>query len=835
MTQDRYREFLESKVRLDHACGFEIDPSEIDSRLAPFQRDIVRWAVAGGCRGIFAKFGLGKTWIQTQIVRLMQPRAAGPAIIVLPLGVRREFLDHGATFGVPYRFIRSHEEMTAGSEFYLTNYESVREGKLDPSHFAIASLDEASVLRSYGSKTYQEFLPLFASVPFKFVATATPSPNRYKELIHYAGFLGIMDTGQALTRFFQRDSEKAGNLTLYPHKEREFWLWLNSWAIFLQKPSDLGYSDEGYELPPLTVRYHEVKVDHASAAADRDGQGQLFRNAALGVTDAAREKRDTIEPRIHKLTEILQASPEDHFILWHDLEAERHAITAAVPTAVEVFGAQHLELREDRVADFADGRIQYLATKPELSGSGTNLQRHCHRAAFLGIGYQFNDFIQSIHRIHRFLQPKACEIDVIYAESEREVLRALQAKWVRHDELAEQMSVLIREHGLNHLSLQAALTRTIGLPRRQADGAHWLAANNDCVDETRAMAEVSVDLIVTSIPFSNHYEYTPSYNDFGHTEGDDHFFAQMDFLTPELLRVLKPGRVACIHVKDRILFGNVTGLGMPTVNPFHAKCIAHYQRHGFAYMGMITVVTDVVRENNQTYRLGWSEQCKDGTKMGVGSPEFILLLRKLPTDRTRAYADVPVTKSKDEYTRARWQVDAHSFWRSSGNRLMTADELAKLGPGKLAKLYTAHSLEEVYDHEEHVRIGEVLEARGALPATFMAIAPGSHDPDVWHDVARMRTLNGEQARRAVEMHVCPLQLDVVERLIRRYSNAGDLVFDPFAGLFTVPYVAVKLRRDGRGVELNPNYFADGVRYLQEAERERDAPRLFDALEDGEAA
>ena len=139
-------------------------------------------------------------------------------------------------------------------------------------------------------------------------------------------------------------------------------------------------------------------------------------------------------------------------------------------------------------------------------------------------------------------------------------------------------------------------------------GKNFIAVNNDCVEETAKMAENSVDLIVTSIPFSNHYEYTPSYNDFGHNEDTRRFFEQMDYLTPNLLRVLKPGRVFCCHVKDRVLFGNATGMGMPTMEPFHAMCIRHYMQHGFAYFGMITVVTDVVRENNQTYRLGWTER-----------------------------------------------------------------------------------------------------------------------------------------------------------------------------------------------------------------------------------
>ena len=246
---------------------------------------------------------------------------------------------------------------------------------------------------------------------------------------------------------------------------------------------------------------------------------------------------------------------------------------------------------------------------------------------------------------------------------------------------------------------------------------------------------------------------------------------------------------------------------------------------------MITVVTDVVRENNQTYRLGWTEQCKDGSKMGVGCPEYILLFRKLPTDHSKAYADEPVTKSKEEYTRARWQIDAHGYWRSSGDRLMSKEELKDISVSNLQTAYRKYSREAVYNYDDHVKLAEELDKEDKLPATFMVVAPGSWNlGEVWDDINRMRTLNTTQSRRRKQMHVCPLQLDIVERIINRYSNEGDLVLDPFGGLMTVPMTAVKMDRKGYGIELSPEYFRDGVGYLKEIERDKETPTLFDFLE-----
>lgn len=825
-----YEEFLQEKVVIAPSGGFDITENELSPILLPHQRDIVMWAVKGGNRAIFANFGLGKSVMQCEWTRLIHSKAGGKTLVICPLGVRQEIIRDAKMVGLDLRFIRRPEEMEDGHDHFITNYESVRDGKLDPNLFSAVSLDEASVLRSYGSKTYQEFLTLFRNVKYKLVNTATPSPNRYKELIHYAGFLGVMDTGESLTRFFKRDSTKANNLTLYPSKEKEFWMWMSSWAVFVQKPSDLGYSDEGYNLPDIEVVYHEIPNDYSLAGHDKWGQAQLFQNNAMGLSAAAKEKRDSMNARIAKVKEIVDASPDDHFVIWHTLEAERHEIQKAIPEAQSVWGSQNLEQREERIVGFGDGKFRILSTKPVIAGSGCNFQRYCHREIFSGIGYEFNDFIQAIHRVQRFQQEHPVRIDIVYTESEQDVLRALKLKWQQHNELTQKMTEIIKEYGLSVSAMSEKLKKAIGIKRIEVSGDLYTVANNDCVKEAHLKGDNSVDLIITSIPFSNHYQYSANYNDFGDTRNNDHFWQQMDFLTPELLRILKPGRLYCCHVKDRILFGNVTGAGAPTVSPFHAEAIFHAQKHGFDYMGMITVVTDVVRENNQTYRLGWTENSKDGSKMGVGSPEYVLLFRKPQTDRSKGYADVPVTHDKQEYSRSRWQVDAHAFWRDGGNRQMTPAEIAALGQAKLAKLYTDFSLQNVYNYEQHVKIGEELDAVGALPSTFMALAPGSHCADVWHDVVRMQTLNGEQSKQNLEQHICPLQYGIVDRLIDRYSNKGELVYDPFCGLGTVPYRAILKGRKGGGSELNTQYFFDSCQYLKAAEQEVNMPDLFSALE-----
>jgi hypothetical protein len=1040
-----YRDFLDAKMVFAAEGGFEVSLEDINPLLKPHQKVMVQWGCRGGRRAVFAAFGLGKSFVQLEILRLVLAHTGMPVLQVAPLGVRLELIGDAAVLatgdraditdaqraelaawldGRPDRvigltFIRHSWEVKRSSDgsgpgqplpgHYLANYESVRDGKIDVKLFGGASLDEASCLRGLGgTKTFREFMRLFDGMAYKFVATATPSPNEYIELLAYSAFLEVMDVGQAKTRFFKRNSEKADTLTIHPHKEREFWLWVASWALFVERPSDLGFSDEGYELPGITIHWHELPANHLAAGAEKSGQGRLFKNAAASLSDAAREKRDSLAARVAKVTEIiasgreaarvsagilsqeprgvageaagarqkelsgqprsipetgqgvageepgarrrsgsrlqgeepreagrdqpaallgqqgppsrteLAASPEgqgpdagpvrgaaggagaslrdlpssradagsqtdvrgprspdrsgegsplpavqhrdwtdagrpatahersglsDQIVLWCDLNDEQSALGRALDrlglTTSSLFGSQDIDVREDLLERWRKRKTSVFLSKPIMYGAGINLQQ-CSTMIFVGIGHKFQDLIQACHRIYRFGQKRPVNIHFIYTEAERPIRDSIEEKWRRHDAQRAIMTAIIREYGLSEVAMAASLKRGMGVERREVAGDGYHLVNADCVEETTRMDDNSVDLIVTSIPFSTQYEYSPNYADFGHTDDDAHFWQQMDYLIPQLLRVLAPGRVAMIHVKDRIVPGGLTGLGFQTLSPFSDDCVARFRAHGWAFLSRITVTTDVVRENNQTYRLGWTEQCKDGSRMGNGLPEYCLVFRKPPSDNSDGYADVKVKKDKrlfeagawsnEGYSRGRWQIDAHGFHKSSGDRLLTPAELRGLDAKVIYRLWKRYSLGTVYNYEGHVALAEGLEEQGALPPDFMLLPPHSDHPAVWTDIARMLSMNTLQAQAGREMHLCPLQFDIIDRAIVQYSMPGEVVFDPFGGLMSVPYRAIKLKRRGRGVELNPAYFADGCAYVDAAAREAAMPSLMDLLE-----
>lgn len=846
MNYEAYEKFLRSKAHVAGSEGIQVDMDDLHPSLFGHQRVSVSWALKRGRALIASNFGMGKTRTAIEILRHVHEQTGQRVMIVCPLAVRSQFIQiDGVAMGVDIVYVRNEEEaQEADTPYLLTNYERVRNGEFSSDFLATIGgivLDEGAILGNLGTKTQVAFCSILADIPYRWVATATPAPNDYRQLIYYAEFLGVNDAGLALTKYFGRNPDKAGDLQLLPHMEKEFWLWVASWCLLVNLPSDLGYDDVGYIMPALDVQWHRIASDHRLAwdLVDRDGQRFLLKDTAAGVQQAMKEKRDSLDERAIQALEIVDAiDADEQLVIWCNLNDEQKALERGLKergiTYSSIYGSLSPEDSEKRLFEWLNGKTRVFLSKPSMFGSGVNLQQ-AHQAIYVGVDFKFRDWIQSVHRIQRFGQNHPVTIHLIHTDAEDHVVDVLMEKWKKHDELVERMRAIVKKYGLTNEALASEMRRSIGVERQEVSGGWYTLVNNDCVLETLTMEDESVDEIVTSIPFGNHYEYVASLNDFGHNGTDEDFWKQMDFLLPELYRVLKPGRMACIHAKDRLLYGHQTEHGMMEVDYFTHDCARAFKRHGFVSYGEIFIPTDVVRENNSTNRLGWSECCKDGTKMGVGLSEKVLLFRKPQTDKSRSYADTPVKKKKKDYSRARWQVDAHSLWRSDGKSKESPSEnaelLTQMDGSQIYNWYKEWSKENPYDYEQHVMFNEALGAK--LPAKFMLMppqAPEEYEDTVWTDILFFQTLNMKQARRRVEKHVCPLPMDIVKRLITRFSNEGELILDPFSGLGTVPTLAVEMNRSGYGVELNPTYWSASLKYCQDAEVERSTPTMFDLAE-----
>lgn len=843
-----YNKFLESKIKLSDRTGITINRGELHHSSKPHQLDIIEWALEMGAALIAADTGMGKSHIAIEVSRMVLKTFPGKALIVTELGAAETFVNpdpevgEGARLGIKLEYVTDQKEaFESECDIVVTNYERVRNGEFDFSSFMCVWLDEGNYLKNMASETTNMLQKQLAKVRFKYVATATPSPNETLELINYAHALGITDRGQILTRFFQRNSTKAGELTLHPQHEQDFWMWVYSWAVFIQRPSDLGYDDEGYKLPALEVVWHEVKMDKTlEGKTNRDGQKEMFVQGSASLPDAAKVKRFSIDARMKAAVEVMMNDASDnheHWLIWHHLEDERKAINkefAKHPSYADVFGNLHWKEKERRIVEFSKGTLDILATKPEISGVGCNFQKHCHKNILLGVSHSFDEFYQLMKRTHRYGQTHPVEVHVFYIAEEYEIVQNLKRKWEEHDVARAKMRDIVLEYGLNQSKFIEARKRSFVESRKVYKGDNYELVNTDAVYEWKQRPSNSVDLFVSSFPFGNHYEYTDKYNDFGHNTTNQDFIKQLGFLLPEMLRCLKPGRICAVHLKNRIHYGSVTGIGFSIMHRFtHLVCDA-MEAAGFHCMGFHYVPTDVVAENNQTYRLGFGEMKKDATKMGAGIPEEIWVFRKQPSSTDNAYADCPV-KVEDGYTLSDWQLDADSFWKSSGNRLLLPHELKQFGIDRLQKWWKKFNKQVVYDHEEMVKLLQSLDDNGKLSRTFTTLPMQSNSDFIWNDVNRMHGLNMEQSRRKLQNHICPMPFDQVDRLIKMYSNPGEVVADPFGGVCTTGVRALKHGRKTILTELNETYAKCGAMYLKEEEQKANVPTLFDMIEPDKAA
>lgn len=455
-----YSDFLAQKSKSTAPRGLQ-GPFQLPDMLFPFQRDCVIWALRRGRAAIFSGTGLGKTiqqlsWAK-EVVRLNSQAelnenqliisSNAPKVLILaPPAVAKQTVTEGQKFGIPCVYVRSQEQIATlsamGHSIFTSNYEMLHH--FDPGEFTGVVLDESSILKSYSGKIRNQIINYFSETPFKLACTATPAPNDYEELGNHAEFLGIMSRVEMLAAFFVHDSGETQKWRLKGHAEEAFWKWVCGWAVMIRMPSDLGYPDGDYKLPPLNIYEHIVKVGNDFAFK----AGQLFALDAKTLNDQRKARRASVDERVEKAKSLILSAnpfhgPSESWLIWCDLNVESESSTKLISGAVEITGSDSDDVKEQRMLDFASGKIKILITKPKIAGFGMNWQ-HCHNLIFLGLSHSYEQMFQAIRRCYRFGQKHPVNVHIISSEAEGAVLENVKRKEVEF----EKMSAAMLEHML---------------------------------------------------------------------------------------------------------------------------------------------------------------------------------------------------------------------------------------------------------------------------------------------------------------------------------------------------------------------------------------------------
>ena len=731
-----YEQFLSTKRIQSLPVGVEVHAGAVHQSLFPFQRDLTIWALRKGRAALFADTGLGKTRMQLEWGRLIGVRT----LYVAPLSVARQTVREAALIGIDLRYARSEAE-AAGATLVITNYEML--DHFDADAYEAVVLDESSILKSMDGKTRQRLTEMFAEMRYRLCCTATPAPNDIAEIANHAEFLGIRSRAEMLAEFFVHDDE---GWRLKGHAEQLFYRWLASWGMSVRKPSDLGYPDDGYDLPPLTIAPQFVESDYRP-------EGMLFAVGLKGVGDRAAVRKQTVDARVAAAAEYANATDEQ-VILWCGLNAEANALTRLVAGAVNVQGSDSPESKSEALEAFQDGKVRVLVSKPRIAGMGMNFQ-NAHRMAFVGLSDSWEQYYQAIRRCWRFGQTQPVDVRIVLSDAEQDIYTNVMRKEEEAKRMAEYLVEHVREFERAEIDAQRD---TFDYQQDEAAGKDWRIMLGDSSERLAEIADESIDLSVYSPPFQSLYTYSPTERDLGNSRTREEFFTHYGFIIREVLRVTKPGRNTCVHVQQ--LTSTLATHGVIGMMDFRGDVIRAYQDAGWIYHGEVCIDKDPQAQAIRTHSksLLFVQLRKDSTWSRPALADYILLFRK-PGENV-----VPVSPD------------------------ITNDEWIEW----------------------------------ARP--------------IWYGIKESDTLNGRLAREhADERHIAPLQLGTIERCVRLWSNPGETVLSPFAGIGSEGYESVRLGRQYIGVELKRSYWEWAVKNLRLAEDVKTAPTLFDLLETDEKA
>jgi DNA modification methylase/superfamily II DNA or RNA helicase len=634
-----YDAFLAAKRLTAPATGVQFEPV-LSDKLFPFQADIVRWALKRGRAAVFADCGMGKTLMQLEWARVVS-ETQGPVLILAPLAVASQTVREGEKFGIPVYYERSMPKVTNG--ITITNYEML--SHFDPSAFAGVVLDESSIIKSQDGKTRNAVLSLFANTPFRLACTASPAPNDFMELGNHAEFVGAMSRVEMLSMFFVHDGGETQKWRLKGHAENEFWRWIASWAVMIRKPSDLGYDDGDFILPPLTMHEHITPMDKPT-------DGYLFALEAATLQDRIAARRGSVTLRVNQCAELVNASTEQ-WVIWCGLNTESDALRKAIPGAVEITGSQSEEEKEAGILAFLSGEKRVIISKVKIMGFGLNLQC-AWNTAFVGITDSWEAFYQAIRRQFRFGQKHPVHAHIFIADTEGAVLKNIKEK----DAAATVMADAIVSHMRAEMSLNIkGTTRMINeYERRTVTGDNWTVHLGDCVDVLRELPSDSVHYTISSPPFASLYTYSASDRDMGNCKDVGEFLTHFKFLVKELFRVTMPGRLISLHCMN--LPTSKTHHGYIGLQDFRGDLIRAFVAEGWIYHSEVCIWKDPVTAMQRTKALGllYKQLKKDSAMSRQGIPDYLVTLRK-PGDNPER-----VTHTEDGFPVGVWQRYASPVW-----------------------------------------------------------------------------------------------------------------------------------------------------------------------------
>lgn len=633
-----YQTFLKQKRITSPPVG--IEPETISAPLFLFQQDIVRWALRRGRAAIFADCGLGKTAMQLEWARQISESQKGPVLILAPLAVSEQTQDEGRKFGISVQLCETVEDVRSGVN--VTNYEKLH--KFAPDGLKGIVLDESSILKAFDGKTRTQLIEFASSIPFRLACTATPAPNDHTELGNHAEFLSIMDMPEMLATFFVHDGGDTSKWRLKGHAQQDFWKWVASWAVMMRKPSDLGYTDEGFDLPPLNIHQHTIAVEQPTDT--------LFAVEAKTLLERRGARRDSLTERVLQAARIANASKES-WLVWCDLNAESTALSATIPDCVQVTGSDTAAHKRAALLDFAAGRVRVLVSKPSICGFGMNFQI-CHNIAFVGLSDSYEAFYQAVRRCWRFGQTKAVECHVIAAETEGAVVRNIQRKEKDAAKMAEGM-VKHMAH-INQKNLKGTAREATIYESDAKEGEGWRAILGDSVEVLKSRTSETVDYMIFSPPFASLYTYSASERDMGNTRDHEQFAEHYQHLVTELYRTLKPGRLLSFHCMNLPLTKERDGV--IGIRDFRGELIRIHQAAGFIFHSEVCVWKDPVTAMQRTKAIGllYKQLRKDSCMSRQGIPDYLVTMRKPGENPER------VTKTHEGFPVDRWQRYASPVW-----------------------------------------------------------------------------------------------------------------------------------------------------------------------------